>query len=105
LSCGGEPWKNYIHPDAIFEAIGVRITFTDQDDVSETLARALHARHHADCAWDMMPARSRKRRRDKVKRLLNSAAVERMTPERLTASDPDDEVRGWLETVGRLASP
>lgn len=36
-----------------------------------------------------------------MKKRLNRAVVDRMTPERLNQSDPDDQVRTWLRTIGR----
>jgi hypothetical protein len=96
--------ENYLESDSIFEVSGVRITFSDQEDVAEKLARAMHQEHQPQCPWEQLPARSRKRRRDKIKRLLNNSAVERMTPERLARSDPNGEIRSWLETIARLAA-
>ena len=94
--------ENYLDADAVFEACGVRITFADQDDVSKTLAQAMYTERHGDGSWDKLPARSRKRHRDKIKRMLNNAAVQRMTPQRLATSDPDHEIRRWLEAIGQL---
>jgi hypothetical protein len=40
----------------------------------------------------------------KIKKWLNTQAVERMTLERLTQQDPGGEVLSWLMIIGRLAS-
>ena len=95
--------ENYLHPTAIFEASGLRAEFSGDDHVAELVARLAHERHEGHILWESLPARARKRRRDKAKVWLNSRAVERMTPERLAERDPEGEVRSWLETIARLA--
>jgi hypothetical protein len=96
--------ENYLESDAIFEAIGIRVEFSDDDDVADLVARWAYERHEGHLSWEKLPGRTRKRRRDKVKPLLNTAAVERMTPERLAHRDPDGEVRSWLTTILHLAN-
>ena len=96
--------ENYLHIDAIFEACGVRITFSDQDDVSLVLAQAMFTQRHLEFPWESLPTRSRRRYQDRMKRLLNGAVVDRMTSERLAQSDPDGEIRTWLTTIGQLVN-
>jgi len=96
--------ENYLSPAAIFEACGVQIEFSETDDVTEILARTMYFERHPQDSWLQLPARSRKRRRDKLKKWLNTSAVERMTPERLAQSDPDGEIRCWLQTIGRFCA-
>jgi hypothetical protein len=95
--------ENYIHPDAIFEVSGLRVEFSDDDDVADLVARQTYERRAGHLPWESLPARGRKRRRDKAKARLNTEAVERMTPQRLAEQDPKGEVRSWLETIARLA--
>lgn len=96
--------ENYLDSRAVFEASGLQITFSDDDNVADVVARAQHARQGPQESWDELPSRSRKRRRDKAKRWLNTKAVERMTPERLRQRDPEGEIRSWLEMIAKLAS-
>jgi hypothetical protein len=86
--------EHYLDPEAIFEASGVLVDAPFQQDVAEAIARLMHREHGQQIAWEQLPARSRKRRRDNIKRWLNTRAVERMTPERLARSDPKGEIRG-----------
>ena len=95
--------ENYLAPSAIREAGAVDITFADCDDVAELVAQQMHARLDGQPPWNDLPARTRKRRRDRVKKWLNTRAVERMTPRRLAERDPKGEVRSWLATIARLA--
>jgi hypothetical protein len=96
--------EHYLDAQAIFEATGMSIEFCDDDDVAEVLARSMYQEHGQQLAWEQLPARSRKRRRDKVKKLLNTRAAERMTIERLAKVDPEGEIRSWLETIAELAA-
>jgi hypothetical protein len=96
--------ENYLHPEAVFEVSGLRVEFSGDDDVADLVARKAHERNDGHLPWEAIPARARKRRRDKTKAAwLNTRAVERMTPGRLAERDPVGEVRGWLETIARLA--
>jgi hypothetical protein len=72
--------------------------------VAELLARTLYEQRERQIPWERLPARSRKRRRDKLKGRLNTEAVERMTAERLAQSDPDGEVRRWLAAIAELTA-
>ncbi len=95
--------ENYLAPSAIREAGAVDITFSDHDDVADFVAQQMHARLNGQPPWNDLPARTRKRRRDRAKKWLNTRAVERMTPQRLAVRDPAGEVRYWLATIARLA--
>ena len=95
--------ENYLAPSAVREAGAVDITFSDHDDVAELVARQMHTRIDRQAPWNDMAARARKRRRDRVKKWLNTRAVERMTPRRLAERDPAGDVRCWLATIARLA--
>jgi hypothetical protein len=96
--------EHYLDSQAIFEACGVWVEVSDQEDVAEAIARSRYRLHGKQIAWEQLPARSRKRRRDKIKRKLNTDAAESMTAERLAHADPDGEIRGWLATIAQLAA-
>jgi hypothetical protein len=95
--------ENYLAPEAIFEARGITVAFSDDDNVAERIARHAHDQHPDALAWDAMPYRARKRRRDKVKKWLNREAVTKMTSRRIAQRDPEQEILGWLATIARLA--
>ena len=94
--------ENYLHSNAIFEASGISVEFSDEENVPELVARRAHECHERSASWDQLPIRSRKKRHDKAKKWLNVQAVEQMTPERLTERDPRGEVRSWLATIATL---
>lgn len=95
--------ENYLDPRAVFEVSGLQVAFSDDDDVADVVARARYGRQDPQKPWDELPGRTRKRRRNKVKKWLNTKAVDRMTPERLRQRDPEGEIRSWLGTIARLA--
>jgi hypothetical protein len=101
---GKRSLENYLAADCIFEASGIRVDPSDHDDVAELVARQTYERQQKQPLWQELPARSRKRRRDRAKQWLNRQAVERMTAERLALQAPQGEVQSWLETIGRLAA-
>ena len=94
--------ENYLHPDCIREISGLALTYGDDDDVAELVARGCHERSGRPPAWEVLPGRARKRFRERAKRWLNQLAVELMTPELLAASDRSGEIRNWLQTAGEL---
>ena len=94
--------ENYVHSAAIREASGLDITFGDDDDVADLIARQSHAGEYPDEVWEELSRRKQTRRRNRIKRWLNRSAVERMTPQRLAERDPQGDVRSWLQAMCRL---
>ena len=94
--------ENYLHPAAIREASGLDIAFGDDDSVANLIARQDYARAYPGEVWEELPRRKQTRRRNRVKRWLNRAAVEQMTPQRLAERDPQGDVRSWLVAMLRL---
>jgi putative ATP-dependent endonuclease of OLD family len=78
--------ENYLHPDAIQEALGISISFGDTDDVPALVKNALG------------------RGEGYAKKVLSTSATDRMTEERLRQRDPEGELRGWLLKIGQMAS-
>jgi hypothetical protein len=95
--------ENYLHPKALRETRGLDIVFNDQDDVAALAAQASLA-FHSTVSWDSLSRRARQRLRNRAKSWLNTAAAERMTPERLAERDPIGEIPLWLGTIGRFAA-
>ncbi len=95
--------ENYLHPDAIFEASGFSVAFSDEDNVPELIARKANERHEPSVPWEELSVRARKRLRYKAKRWLNTRAVEQMTVARLAERDVSGEVRAWLATIAALS--
>ena len=74
--------ENYLHADAINEALGCTVAFTDTDDVPSLVG--------AQMSWNPKNA----------KKKLAALAFAKMNVERLRARDPQNEIEGWF---GRLA--
>ena len=85
----------------MFEASGIEVAITDDDNVPELVARKVNEQHESGVAWDELPARVRKRLCYKAKRWLNTRAVDQMTAARLAERD-GGEVRAWLATIASL---
>ena len=94
--------ENYLHPQAIYEARGLNLTFSATDDVAEIIARTAFNPSSELPSWDGLSRRARRRQRDRAKVWLNTTAVDRMTAGRLAESDPAGEVLRWLTTIASL---
>lgn len=95
--------ENYLHPAAIRAALGIDLVIDDETPVADATAQAILWRNSPQASWDALPHRSRKRRRERAKRLLNTVAVLHMTTIRLRERDPKGEVQGWLHCLEELA--
>jgi len=94
--------ENYLHPLAVQEVSSLDLTFGDDDDVADLVARACFERQDHELTWEEVQGRARKRCRETAKRWLNQQAVERMTPKLLDERDPDGEVKGWLAAIREM---
>ncbi|HVC96462.1 MAG TPA: ATP-dependent endonuclease [Pirellulales bacterium] len=94
--------ENYLHPLAVQEVSSLDMTFGDEEDVADLVARLCFERQDHELPWEDLPGRAKKRCRETAKRWLNRQAVERMTPRLVDERDPDGEVRGWLEAIGEM---
>lgn len=99
--------ENYLHHEAIVEAYsenGVHIAlngFADFDDVPVIVATAVHAAS-GEHAWVDLTDEKRSEKVRRAKRQLNGLAVQKMTGDRLTATDPAGEIRGWLNAISEM---
>jgi hypothetical protein len=94
--------ENYLDSRAVLEAGGIAVGFTD-DDVPELVASRMNERHEPFVPWTDLSLRARKRLRYKARKLLNTRAVEKMTPARLAERDPSGEIRSWLAAIKTLS--
>ncbi len=76
--------ENYLHPDAIYEAFGIRVEFDDNDDVPEIVGRKK--------GWNSGTA----------KRKFSEQAFPKMTIDMLNERDPEGEVRGWMTKLSKM---
>lgn len=96
--------ENYLHPDAIAQASGVQLAYSDRDDVAALFAEQRFQQSHPQLPWDQLPLRARKRLANQAKRVLNVRVVECMSRELLAKSDPADEVQTWYRAIQQLAA-
>ncbi len=96
--------ENYLHSAAVREALGIDLNITDDLLVAEAAAQALFEQPGPSCAWHDLPARARRHRRERAKKLLSMQAAECLTAEQLAERDPAGEVASWLQAIRELAS-
>lgn len=94
--------ENYLHPDAVAASLSVNLEYADFDDVPGMVAEAVHIAGGGHGQWDVLDEDKKRKKVSRVKRRLNSEAASAMTPELLTAVDPQGDVRGWLNNMRRL---
>jgi hypothetical protein len=93
--------ENYLDSQALFEARGIELSFGDDDDLPDLAARCCFERA-GGFDWVGRRSRTRRRLRNLAKNWLNSAAVEKMTPDRLAVRDPAGDVQSWLTAIAEM---
>jgi predicted ATPase len=94
--------ENLLHCDAIKEEFGAApAAIQSFDDVPALVAELVHAASQSPNPWAAIDDDKREKKISKAKRRLNRGAADRMTADRLTASDPTGQVRTWLRRIGQ----
>ncbi len=91
--------ENYLHEEAIFEAIGIRVAVDDVSDIPCDVAKTRHEARNTGREWVDVGANAKKKCVAYAKRLLNEDAAARMTTSRLDDRAATDEVRSWLVAI------
>jgi len=91
--------ENYLHPDAIREVLGVEVEVSDENDVPEAVARAIHEREEGAVPWEQLGAEKRKKKEGRAKQRLNNEVAAAMTVDRLRERNALDEIREWFNTI------
>ncbi len=102
---GKREMENYLHPKAIEDALGVRVSCGDIDNVPELVARELHQQSDSHTSWDGLSKDKKGRKMSSAKKRLNREAVGNMTPALLKEQDPSGDVKEWLTRIAELAHP
>lgn len=84
--------ENYLHPDAIFDALGVHVEVTDECDVPSLVSDATKTTDGV-----------RSVKKGIVKSRLADVGFGSMTIERLNESDPNGDVKSWFEKLSEMA--
>ncbi|KUK47584.1 MAG: hypothetical protein XD74_1811 [Actinobacteria bacterium 66_15] len=91
--------ENYLHPDAIREVLGVEVEISDDYDVPEMVARAIHEQEEGSTPWEQLSDEKRKKKKSRAKQRLNNEVAAAMTVDRLRERNGLDDIRGWLSTI------
>lgn len=95
--------ENYFHSAAISESLGVEVDCGDDNDVAAAVAEQLLHRSQSKATWQSLSPHDRKRRRDRVKRILHARSLDHMTASRIGERDVHDEIRTWLLVIRSLS--
>ena len=96
--------ENFLTKEAIEEAYAQNGTVVvipeidDEMDVPNVVAKALYETSD-DKNWDELEESKQKRKKSRVKKLLNSQAVEKMTIDRINQRNGFAEIELWLNTI------
>jgi putative ATP-dependent endonuclease of OLD family len=98
---GKREMENYLHPNAIERALGVRVDFGDDDSVPEMVGRMIHesAADHG-VTWDALDDDSKGKKMSRAKIRLNDSAAGLMSLEELLERDAGRELENWLRRIG-----
>ena len=91
--------ENYLHPNAIQAALGVEVSFGDNDDVALIVAQAVHEASDSPKPWAEVDEPGREKKASNAKRRLCREAAAKTTLLMLRERDADREVEGWFERV------
>lgn len=91
--------ENYLHSDAIEEALGIRVEVEDFADVPELVAEQLHIKNKGLSPWSDLPMNKREKKVSKAKKRLNTEAAAKMTVARLEERDCHGDIRRWLQKI------
>ncbi|MCB9941309.1 MAG: ATP-dependent endonuclease [Planctomycetaceae bacterium] len=95
--------ENYIHPQAIFDAGSIEVTFDSLDPAAEITAQRVYESGLGKTPWEVLTRRVRSQLTHRTKRWLNTTAAEHMTCDLLQDRDPDGEIASWLRAIASLA--
>jgi putative ATP-dependent endonuclease of OLD family len=94
--------ENLIHRDAIVEEFGYAPAhILPFDDVPALVAEMVHTASAPATPWTALTEDKREKKISRAKRRLNRGTIDRMTTDRLNASDPTGELRVWLRRIGQ----
>ena len=92
--------ENYLHPDVLRAACpNYSGQGSDFEDVPSLFAQAVYEQNAVGSVWADLDGKIQKKKCSNAKRRLNGSIAETMTGELLTNSDPQGDVRNWLERI------
>lgn len=95
--------ENYIHPEIVRSDFPTfPETINDNDDVPNIIAQIIHSSDSSAPAWPNISEKKRKEKERKAKKLINQDYAKKMTVELLNISDPNNEIRTWLRSIGNV---
>ena len=94
--------ENYLHPDAVRDALSITIAIDDDADVPQIAARATHEASESEKSWDELTQVKRDQKTSRAKRRLCNDATARMSPANFRERDPNGEIEGWFRRMSDM---
>lgn len=91
--------ENYLHSDAIRQVLSVKVEVSDDNDVPDTVARAIHEQEEGAAPWEQLSDEKRKKKQSRVKQRLNDEVAAAMTVDRLRERNALDEICEWFRAI------
>ena len=91
--------ENYLHPDAVRDALGINIGIDDNTDVPLAAARAIHENSESLKLWEELEQKKKDQKASNIKKRLCNEVVKQMTAAQLRVRDPNGEVEGWFQRI------
>jgi len=91
--------ENYLHPDAIRDVLRVNVQISDDSDVPEMVARAIHEQGEGAVPWDQLNEEKRRKKETRAKQRLNNDVAAAMTVARLRDRNALNEIREWFRAI------
>lgn len=94
--------ENYLDATLIHETLGVEVSFGPDDDVATVVARRIFELGHPIVRWEGLVPSAKKRLRERVKRLLNTRFLSRMTIADIDRNGGADDFRRWFGIIAEM---
>ena len=94
--------ENYLHADAIRKVLGVNIEVSDDNDVPNAVAKAIHENGGSATPWEQLSDEKRKKKESRAKQRLNHEVAAAMTVDLFQERGALDEIFEWFNAIKGL---
>ncbi len=93
--------ENYIHPDAVNGVLGISVSYGDNDDVPEIVAKAVH-QNASTKSWGSLEKDKKDKKISQVKKRMNQDVTKTLTVNQIKLTDKDHEIETWLGIIKQV---
>ena len=91
--------ENYLHADAVRDALRIDIEIDDYTDVPLAVAKAIHKNSESKKVWEQLEPNKQEQKISNAKKRLCKEVAKQMTAAQLRARDPNCEVDDWFRRI------